>query len=56
MMTTTVKALIAHAAPPSAPIQKTCNDKISVIGAGSVGTAIAFALLAKVSFKVVISI
>lgn len=47
MMTTTVKALLTHAAPPKGPVEK-CSNKISIIGAGTVGTAIAFALLAKV--------
>lgn len=48
MMTTTVKALMTHVAPTCPPVEK-CKDKISVIGAGSVGTTIAFVLLAQVS-------
>lgn len=50
MMTTTVKALMTHVAPSCPPAEK-CKDKISVIGAGTVGTTIAFVLLAQVSFR-----
>lgn len=49
MMTSTAKALMTHEAPPGNKIER-CFNKISIIGAGSVGTAIAFALLAQVCF------
>ncbi|GJQ68680.1 hypothetical protein Trydic_g17220 [Trypoxylus dichotomus] len=45
-MTTTVKALMTHVAPCGQSSKK-CTNKVSVVGAGSVGTAIAFALLAQ---------
>lgn len=48
-MTTTVKALMTHVAPCGQSSRK-CTNKVSVIGAGSVGTAIAFALLAQVIY------
>lgn len=49
MMTTTIKALMTHVAP-SGPPSDHIKNKISVIGAGTVGTTIAFVLIAQVSF------
>ncbi|KAF2896296.1 hypothetical protein ILUMI_09881 [Ignelater luminosus] len=46
MFTTTVKALMTHVSP-TLDISAKCRNKITVIGAGTVGTAIAFCLLAQ---------
>lgn len=46
-MTTTARAVMTHVCPPGYGYDK-CSDKITVIGAGTVGTSIAFALLAQV--------
>lgn len=55
MMTTTIKALMTHVAPGCSPAEQGKN-KISVIGAGTVGTTIAFVLIAQVSFLIQINV
>lgn len=50
MLTTTMKALMSHVAPVGYGTEP-LTEKVTVVGAGSVGTTIAFALLSMVSIK-----
>lgn len=52
MLTSTIDALMTNVSPAGDASER-CRDKITVIGAGTVGTAIAFSLLAQVRNHIV---